>query len=89
MNVEGTYSDPELIAKLTNFRMPFGKYSKTLLTELPIAYLAWFSKIGFPRGELGQLMRIVYEVKLGDIEHLFKEVRLQQSTQVLDSVNNL
>ena len=80
MDVPGTYSDPDLIAKLIDTRMPFGKHSKVLLTELPIAYLTWFCKIGFPRGELGQLMRIVHEVKTGDMEHLFDDVRRQQST---------
>jgi uncharacterized protein (DUF3820 family) len=88
LNVQGTYSDPELITKLTNARMPFGKYSKTYLTELPIAYLTWFCKTGFPGGELGQLMRIVHEIKLGEMEHLFEEIRLQQSSQSLDIVNN-
>ena len=75
MSTKGTYDDPELIAKLTEFRMPFGKHSKMLLIDLPLTYLNWFSTIGFPRGELGQLMRIVHEIKSGDMEHLFDNIR--------------
>ena len=88
MNTNGTYADPALIIKLISARMPFGKYSETFLTELPVAYLTWFCKIGFPKGELGQLMRIVHEIKLGDMEHLFEDIRLQQSSQVIETVNN-
>ena len=88
MSMSGTYSDPELIVKLTSARMPFGKYSETFLTELPAAYLTWFCKIGFPKGELGQLMRIVHEIKTGDMEHLFEDIRLQQTIQVSDSAQN-
>ena len=75
MIVPGTYSDPELLFKLANFRMPFGKHSKTLLIDLPLNYLDWFSKKGFPQGELGQLMRIVHETKSDDMEHLFDHIR--------------
>ncbi len=88
MNTNGTYGDPALITKLTSARMPFGKYSETFLTELPAAYLTWFCKIGFPKGELGQLMRIVHEIKTGDMEHLFEDIRLQQTIQVSDSAQN-
>lgn len=75
MSVKGTYGDPELIVKLGNFCMPFGKHSKTLLIDLPLAYLEWFSKKGFPQGELGQLMRIVHDIKSGGMEYLFDGVR--------------
>lgn len=75
MSTKGTYDDPELIAKLTDSRMPFGKHSKMLLIDLPMTYLNWFSRIGFPRGELGQLMRVVYDIKSQDMEHLLENVR--------------
>ena len=75
MSIKGTYGDPDLIVKLGKFCMPFGKHSKILLIDLPLTYLEWFSKKGFPRGELGQLMRIVHDIKSGDMEHLFDEVR--------------
>lgn len=88
MMIKGTYGDPELIVKLTNFRMPFGKYSKMLLTDLPLTYLNWFSRNGFPGGELGQLMRIVHEIKAGDMEHLFDNIRSLQENHVHDFADN-
>lgn len=88
MSTNGTYRDPELLAKLTDFRMPFGKYSKTLLIDLSLSYLNWFSKNGFPRGELGQLMRVVHDVKLGGMEHLFENIRAPHTRHVPDSFNN-
>jgi len=75
MSLKGTYGDPDLINKLVNFDMPFGKHSKMLLIDLPVKYLEWFSKKGFPQGELGQLMRIVHDVKSGGMEHLFDGIR--------------
>ena len=88
MSTKGAYNDPELMAKLTNFHMPFGKHSKTLLIDLPLSYLNWFSKIGFPRGELGELMRIVHDVKSGDMEHLFENIRTLQAHHTPDSANH-
>ena len=75
MNVEGTYSDPDLIFKLSTFRMPFGKYEKNLLIDLPLPYLSWFSRLGFPAGELGELMRIVHETKTDGLEQFFDLMR--------------
>lgn len=71
MKTNGTYGDPNLMFKLANYRMPFGKHSDTLLIDLPLAYLDWFFKKGFPQSELGELMRIVYDVKHDGMEDLF------------------
>lgn len=75
MNIQGTYSDPDLIFKLSTFRMPFGKYEKNLLIDLPLPYLSWFSRQGFPTGELGELMRIVHETKTDGLEQFFDIMR--------------
>ena len=75
MNKKGTYGDRNLMYKLTNYRMPYGKHSNSLLIDLPLPYLGWFSKKGFPQGELGQLMRIVHETKSDGMEHFFEPLR--------------
>ena len=75
MSVKGSYSDPELFVKLANTRMPFGKHSKILLIDLPIDYLNWFSKKGFPQGELGELMRVVHDTKSNDMQHFIDGIR--------------
>lgn len=73
--VKGSYSDPHLIYKLANYRMPYGKHRDLLLIDLPQAYLDWFVKKGFQQGELGELLRIVHETKLNGMEHYFDEMR--------------
>ena len=75
MSINGGYSDPNLMIKLAKFRMPFGKYKDLLLIDLPLPYLDWFLKKGLPEGELGELMRIIQDVKSGDMEHLLDRVR--------------
>ena len=61
--------------RLAQYRMPFGKYANRLLIDLPEPYVVWFAKKGFPEGELGQMLRIVYEVKLNGLEYLFQPLR--------------
>ena len=60
----------EIFLKLAQTRMPFGKYSNRLLVELPEPYLIWFSNKGFPKGELGELMALMLEVKVNGLEYL-------------------
>jgi len=68
-------SDPDLFLKLARYTMPFGKYKGRLLIDLPEPYVVWFSRKGFPRGELGRLLGIVYEIKVNGLEHLFDKFR--------------
>jgi len=70
-------ADPEELLKLANYRMPFGKYSNRLLIDLPEPYVIWFANKGFPEGELGKMLRIVYEVKINGLEYLFEPLRLK------------
>ena len=67
--------DPEVLLKIASMRMPFGKYKDRLLIDLPEPYVVWFSQKGFPEGQLGEMLRIVYEVKLNGLEYLFKPLR--------------
>jgi len=67
--------DPELLIKLARMRMPFGKYKDRLLIDLPERYLIWFSQQGFPEGQLGDMLRMAYEIKLNGLEYLFKPLR--------------
>ena len=63
--------DPKQLMKLATYKMPYGKYANSLLIDLPEPYVVWFSKKGFPEGDLGQMMRAVYEIKLNGLEYLF------------------
>lgn len=68
-------SDPQLLLKLADYRMPFGKYANRLLIDLPEPYVIWFANKGFPNGELGEMLKIVHEIKINGLEYLFKPLR--------------
>ena len=67
--------DAEVLLKLAKMRMPFGKYKERRLIDLPEPYVVWFSQKGFPAGQLGDMLRMVYEIKLNGLEYLFKPLR--------------
>lgn len=64
--------DREFLIKLAHTQMPFGKYKGTLLVHLPEPYVIWLSRNGFPKGELGKMLGIVYEIKVNGLEGLIK-----------------
>ena len=68
-------ADSSELLKLANYRMPFGKYNNRLLIDLPEPYVIWFANKGFPKGELGKMMRIVHEIKINGLEYLFEPLR--------------
>jgi len=55
--------------------MPFGKYKDTLLCDLPVSYLEWFQRKGFPKGKLGQLLQTIYEIKLNGLDDLLRPLK--------------
>ena len=65
----------QYLLKLAKAKMPFGKYANRLLIDLPEPYVVWFSQKGFPKGELGQMMQLVYEIKVNGLEYLFDPLR--------------
>jgi len=67
--------DSAVLLKLAKTRMPFGRYKGRLLIDLPEPYVIWFAKKGFPEGELGRMLNILYEVKMNGLEYLFKPLR--------------
>ncbi len=69
------FGDPDYLIKLAKMRMPFGKYKDCLLIDLPETYVVWFSQKGFPEGELGEMMGLLYEIKANGLEYLFDPIR--------------
>ena len=67
--------DPEYLLKLAEAKMPFGKFAGRRLVDLPEEYIIWFSRKGFPRGELGEMLQNVYEIKVNGLEYLLKPFR--------------
>lgn len=62
--------NPEMLIKLARMPMPFGKYRGRMLIDLPEPYVVWFYNKGLPGGELGQLLGLLYEIKVNGLENL-------------------
>jgi uncharacterized protein (DUF3820 family) len=54
--------------------MPFGKYQGRPLIDLPEDYVVWFHTQGFPRGQLGHLLGLLYEIQLNGLESMVREL---------------
>lgn len=67
--------NPELLLDLVKTPMPFGKYKGVIISNLPVSYLEWFNREGFPNGKLGVLLATMYEIKLNGLEDLLKPLK--------------
>ena len=65
----------ELILQLVKIEMPFGKYKGILLCDIPVFYLEWFQRKGFPSGNLGMLLQTMYEIRLNGLEGLLDPLK--------------
>ncbi len=63
------------LVKLATTTMPFGKHQGVLLIDLPEPYVVWFYTKGLPEGKLGQLLGLLYEIKLNGLEHLVYKLK--------------
>lgn len=61
--------------RLVTTEMPFGKYRGTPLVDLPEPYVVWFYQKGFPEGKLGEMLALVYEIKVNGLEYLFAPLK--------------
>ena len=69
------FSDPAILTTLTTLKMPFGKYKGRLICNLPVEYLEWFARKGFPPGKMGMLLSTAYEIKLNGLEYLLEPLK--------------
>ena len=77
MNKEENITNGELLLQLVKMEMPFGKYKGTVLCNLPVSYLEWFQRKGFPKGKLGVLLATMYEIKINGVEGLLQPLKVQ------------
>ena len=67
--------DGELLMQVVKMQMPFGKFKDIVLCDLPVSYLEWFQRKGFPKGKLGILLETIYEIKINGLEDLLKPLK--------------
>ena len=65
----------EVLLELVKFKMPFGRYKGIILANLPVSYLEWFQRKGFPDGKLGMMLATMYEIKSNGLEYLLDPLR--------------
>ena len=70
------------LLEIERTRMPFGRFGPkdfppfgTPIYDLPVEYLGWFQKKGWPRGRLGELLRMVYHMKADGSDVAFDAMR--------------
>ena len=67
--------DPEIFLQLVTMKMPFGRFKDRVLCNLPVSYLEWFQRKGFPPGKLGVLLETMYVIKLNGLDHLLEPLK--------------
>ena len=72
--------------------MPFGKFGPKSfpphgipIYDLPAEYLGWFAQKGFPKGRLGELMKIVHQMKADGSDMAFDVFRKSRGRTKLRS----
>ncbi len=67
--------DPEILKSLVLTKMPFGRFAGKLLADLPVSYLEWFARKGFPQGKLGMQLQTIYEIKINGLEEIIYKLK--------------
>ena len=68
-------ADKKILLDLVTVKMPFGKYKDSLICNLPVHYLEWFARSGFPKGRMGILLQTIYEIKINGLENLLTPLK--------------
>jgi uncharacterized protein (DUF3820 family) len=74
------------LAEIGRTHMPFGKFGPAHyppagvpIYDLPAEYLMWFAnKAGFPKGRLGVLLKMVFQMKVDGSDMAFEVFRRQR-----------
>jgi uncharacterized protein len=71
----------EELVKLAHTKMPYGKYEGKYLIDLPEYYLVWLQNNRLPKGQLGDQLKLVYELRLNGLEALVRTIKRQYPQQ--------
>lgn len=79
--MENVIPDPQVLIDIVKTPMPFGKYKGTLICDLPVYYLEWLKKKGFPAGKMGMLLSTTYEIKINGVGKILALVKESQKNK--------
>ena len=77
---------PDDLIEAAGMRMPFGRFKGTRLIDLPEPYVVWFRSEGFPTGQLGARLALMYEIKLNGLEKLVRPL-LESAEDASDALD--
>ena len=66
----------QILFDIAKAKMPYGKYKGVFLIDLPENYVVWYHSKGFPKGKLGNMLGLVYELKLNGLEDIIRKIPL-------------
>ncbi len=69
--------DRHFLIRMVQFRMAFGQYEGRYITDLPVHYLEWFERQGFPSGQLGHYLATMYEIKINGLDEILRPVKMK------------
>lgn len=68
--------DKALLIDSLSYKMPYGKYKGIAIADISVSYLEWFlNKDGFPKGKLGDMMSMIYQIKLNGLEEIIQNLK--------------
>lgn len=73
--MEDPQPDKQILIDIVTTRMPYGKYSGWLISDLPESYLVWFKNKGFPKGKIGKLMENTFEIKASGLSPILTKLK--------------
>lgn len=63
------------LLEMLQTKMPYGKYEGYYIHQVPVYYLEWMQKQGWPAGNLGQYLATMFEIKTNGIEHILEPLK--------------
>ena len=70
----------EILKEIITTPMSYGKYKGTMIADLPIYYLEWFSSQGLPKGKLGMLLATTFEIKTNGLQEIIENLKQMMNT---------
>lgn len=71
-------TNPQILNDIVSTKMPFGKYKDVLICNLPVSYLEWFAREGFPKGKLGMMLQTMLVIKSNGLDYLLTPLKNNQ-----------